>query len=213
MASKAHSSLAKNQTGFFFIYINLATGINVKWFNPTQLNPQPKLQLFHTRIHNFKVRWVQSSRRKTVKEVSHLIVKNSWFPRWGRWKEMIINDWQNVIADLSKLVFNPLPVFLNPLHILFIPLGLLLLFNRRQDPPRCPSCPNNILIPNRHQIPLLHCQLHIQFSNFLHRFNHLWNKKMWQNNELKSQIITKSPLLLCKYDEMQFTPLDLNSFP
>ncbi len=70
-----------------------------------------------------------------LQECIHFVVENSGFPCAGGWNQVLINDGENVIANLGKLLFHLVPIVLDALHIFLIALALLLLLNGRHDPP------------------------------------------------------------------------------
>ena len=68
---------------------------------------------------------------------------------------MLLEDIENVFADLGELAFNLLPVALNHGNLLLVPLALLLLLDGGDDTPGCAAGPNNIFVSNGQKITFL----------------------------------------------------------
>lgn len=108
---------------------------------------------------------------------SHLVVKHRWFScRRGR-DEMLVDHSHDIMTDAGKLRFDFAPVLLDPLHVMLISLRFLLLFDRREDSPRCSPRADHVLVSDREQVPLLDRQFHVQLRNFLHGIDHLCKAK------------------------------------
>lgn len=72
---------------------------------------------------------------------------------------MLIQDAENVFANLCQLLLDLLAVLLDEGDLGLIALGLLLLLNGGDNTPRRPASTDDVLVRYRQQIPLLHGQL------------------------------------------------------
>lgn len=86
---------------------------------------------------------------------------------------MLVEHVENVLADFREFALNLLPVALDHLDLNLIALRLLLLFDRRNDPPRCTTRTNDILIRNGKEVTLLNGELLVRRGHALHVLDHL----------------------------------------
>ena len=91
---------------------------------------------------------------------------------------MLVEDVQDVLADLGELALNLLPVALDHLDLSLIALRLLLLLNRRDDAPRRMAGTDDVLVGNGEQVALLNGELLVGRSNTLHVLDHLWKTRI-----------------------------------
>lgn len=85
---------------------------------------------------------------------------------------MLVDHLHDIIAYARQLRFNLLPILVDPLHVVLVPLRLLLLLDRGEDPPRCPPRADHVLVSDREEISLLDCQFDVQVRDFLHGIDH-----------------------------------------
>lgn len=71
----------------------------------------------------------------------------------------VVEDVENILANLLKLLFDLLSVVADGGHVLVRALGLLLLLDRRDDAPRGTSCADDILVGNGEQVALVYSEL------------------------------------------------------
>jgi hypothetical protein len=86
---------------------------------------------------------------------------------------VLVQDAQDVLADLGELAFNLLAVFLDEADLGRVALGLLLLLNRGDDSPRRTASANYIFVGDRQEIPLLDAQITVLGGDDLHVLDHL----------------------------------------
>lgn len=90
---------------------------------------------------------------------------------------MLVDHSHDIMTDAGKLRFDFAPVLLDPLHVMLISLRFLLLFDRRENSPRCSPRADHVLVSDREQVPLLDRQFHVQLRDFLHGIDHLCKAK------------------------------------
>nr|GMC94982.1 Os04g0462550 [Ipomoea batatas] len=86
----------------------------------------------------------------------HLQVKHLGLSSRSRGNQVGLEKVQYAIAYLAELCLNSTPIFLNSFNKVLITTALLLLLNRRYDPPRSPPRTNHILVRHRKKVPFLH---------------------------------------------------------
>lgn len=91
----------------------------------------------------------------------------------GGGNQVLVQDAENILADLGELGLDPLAVFLDEGNLGGVAFGLLLLLNRGDDPPRGTASANNVLVGNRQEVPLLDGKIAVFGGNNLHVLNHL----------------------------------------
>jgi hypothetical protein len=87
------------------------------------------------------------------------VVKDLGLSALGRGNEVLVQNLENVFADLGELGLNLLAVFLDEGDLAFVALGLLLLLDRADDSPGGTTSTDDVLVGDREQIPLLHRKL------------------------------------------------------
>ena len=86
---------------------------------------------------------------------------------------MVIENIENVVADVRKLLLDLATVVANALDVSLILLALLLLLNRGDDPPRGTASTDDVLVGDGEQVALLDGELDIELSDSLHGRHHL----------------------------------------
>ncbi len=102
----------------------------------------------------------------------HLVVEDLGFAALGRFDQVLIENLQDIFADLGKLCFDFLTVFLDQANLRLVAFGLLLLLDGRDNPPRCTSCSDNVLIGNREEVALFDRKFLIRRCHVLHALHH-----------------------------------------
>jgi len=86
---------------------------------------------------------------------------------------VLIEDRENVFADLGELGLDLLAVLLDQTDLGGVALGLLLLLDRGDDSPRRTAGTDDVFVGDGEQIPLLDSQIAVLGGNNLHVLNHL----------------------------------------
>jgi hypothetical protein len=100
------------------------------------------------------------------------VVEDLGLAALSRRDQMLVQDLEDIVADLSKLRFDLLAVLLDQGDLGLVPLGLLLLLDGGDNPPRRASGTNDILVGDRKEIPLFDGELNIGSGNDLHVLDH-----------------------------------------
>lgn len=103
----------------------------------------------------------------------HLMVEDLGLAARGRGDQVLVQNLQDVIADLGKLGLDLLAVLLDQSDLGLVALRFLLLLDRGDDSPRRTSGTNDVLVGNGEKIPLLDGELYIGRGNNLHVLDHL----------------------------------------
>ena len=103
----------------------------------------------------------------------HLVVEDLGLAALGGLDEVLIQNLEDIVADLGKLSLDLLTVLLDESDLGLIALGLLLLLNRGDDSPRGTAGTNDVLIGNRQEIALLNGELNVGRGDDLHVLDHL----------------------------------------
>ena len=103
----------------------------------------------------------------------HLVVEDLGFATLGRFDQMLIENLQDIFADLGKLCFDLLTVFLDQANLRLIAFRLLLLLDGCNNSPRCTSCSDNVLIGDREEIALFNRKFLVCRCYVLHALHHL----------------------------------------
>ena len=74
------------------------------------------------------------------------MVEDLGFAGLGLGDQSLIEDVEDILADLLELCFDLLAVVLDGGDVLVRALGLFLLLNGRDDSPRSPSCADHVLV-------------------------------------------------------------------
>lgn len=73
--------------------------------------------------------------------------------------EALVEDVENILADLLELGLNLLAVLADDANVLIGALGLLLLLDARDDAPGCTAGTDDVLVGDRKQVTLVDCEL------------------------------------------------------
>lgn len=123
-------------------------------------------------------RGVKSFRNPDVKRAAgeinvHLVVENLGLASGGVGDEALVQDIENILADLLELELDLAAVLLDGGDVLVRALGLLLLLNGGDDAPRGPASADNVLVGNAEEVALVNGELTAQLGDLLHVGNHL----------------------------------------
>lgn len=80
------------------------------------------------------------------------MVENLGLSRLSSRKQVVVQNVQNVLANLSQLRFDLVSVTLDLFHVSGISLGFLLLFNGGDDAPAGTTASNDILVSDRKEV-------------------------------------------------------------
>ena len=64
----------------------------------------------------------------------------------SRWDEVLVENFQDVFANLGKLCFDLLAIFFDQANLSFVALGLFLLLDGSYNSPRSTTGTNNVLV-------------------------------------------------------------------
>jgi hypothetical protein len=90
-----------------------------------------------------------------------------------RGDEVLVQDLEDVLADLGELGLDLLAVLLDEGDLRLVALGLLLLLDGGDDPPGGAAGTDDVLVCDGQQIPLLDGELGVGGGDGLHVLNHL----------------------------------------
>lgn len=108
----------------------------------------------------------------TSDQILHLVVEDLGFARLSRRNQVLVENVEDVLADLPKLFLDLLTVFLDELDLSLIALGLFLLLDRRDDSPRGTAGTDDVLVGDGQEISLLDRELLVRRGNNFHVLNH-----------------------------------------
>jgi hypothetical protein len=103
----------------------------------------------------------------------HLVVEDLGLAGLGLRDEALVQDVEDILADLLELELNLVTVVPDGGDVLIRALGLLLLLNGGDDAPRGTSCTDDVLVGDREKVALIHSQLTVQVGDLLHVGDHL----------------------------------------
>ena len=86
---------------------------------------------------------------------AHLMVEDLRFTAVSRGNQVLVENLEDVIADLGEFSFDLLAVLLDEGDLGLVALGLFFLFNGGDDSPRRTAGTDDVLVGNREEIPLL----------------------------------------------------------
>lgn len=112
---------------------------------------------------------------------SHLVVEHLGFTRLGFRDQGLVQNVENVLADLLQFQLDLVAVIADGPNVLIGSLCLFLLLNRGDDTPRGATCANDVLVGDREQITLVDRQ----FSANLCDDAVLGTSRAFQNRELQ----------------------------
>ena len=107
----------------------------------------------------------------------HLVVEDLGLARLGRGDEVLVEDLEDVLADIGQLVLDLLAVVLDQGDLAGVALGLLLLLDGSNDSPRGTAGADNVLVSHREQIALLDRQVLVLGGDDLHVLDHLCGRR------------------------------------
>ena len=85
---------------------------------------------------------------------SHLVVEDLGLAALGRLDKMIVQDFEDILADIRQLLLDLLTILLDKRNVRLVALGLLLLLDRGDDAPRRAARPNHILVRHGEEVTL-----------------------------------------------------------
>lgn len=103
----------------------------------------------------------------------HLVVEHLGLAGGGVGDEGLVEDVENILADLLKLKLDLAAVLLDGGNVLVGALGLLLLLDRRDDSPRGTAGTNDVLVGNAEEVALVDGELTTELGHLLHVGDHL----------------------------------------
>lgn len=101
------------------------------------------------------------------------MVENLGLASGGVGDEALVQDIENVLADLLELELDLAAVLLDGGDVLVRALGLLLLLNGGDDAPRGTASADNVLVGNAEEVALVNGELTAQLGDLLHVGDHL----------------------------------------
>jgi len=103
----------------------------------------------------------------------HLVVEDLGLSRGGVGNEGLVEDVEDILANLLKLAFDLVAVLLDGADVLLGTLGLLLLLDGGDDTPAGAAGSDNVLVGDREQVALVDGELTAELGNLLHVGHHL----------------------------------------
>ena len=105
---------------------------------------------------------------------------------------MLVEDLQDIFADLGEFTLDLLSVALDHGNLCFVALGFLFLLNGGDDSPRCATGSNDVLVRNRKQIAFLNGEFLVRRGDTLHVLNHFWENEavLMPNSERRGTPLT-----------------------
>lgn len=85
----------------------------------------------------------------------HLVIEHLGLARLGLGDQSLVEDIENILADLLELAFDLLTIVTDGTDMLVGALGLFLLLDGRDDSPGSTSCANYILVCDGEEIALI----------------------------------------------------------
>lgn len=89
---------------------------------------------------------------------------------------MLVENLQDVVADLGKFRLDLDPVLLDEADLRAVALGLLLLLDRGDDPPRGTPGADDVLVGDGKKVALLNGKVPVLRGDVLHVLDHLCNR-------------------------------------
>ena len=100
------------------------------------------------------------------------MVEDLRLARGGRGNEVLLENVEDVLADLCELSLDLLPVCLDHDNLGLIALGLFLLLNRRDDAPAGTAGADDVLVSDGEEVALFDGELLVRRRDALHVLNH-----------------------------------------
>lgn len=104
---------------------------------------------------------------------THLVVEDLGLAALGRGDQVLVENLEDIIADLGQLSLDLLTVLLDEGDLGLVALGLFFLFDGGDDSPGRTTGTDDVLVGDRQEIPLLDGELYIGGGNDLHVLDHL----------------------------------------
>lgn len=104
----------------------------------------------------------------------HLVIEDLRLATLGRRNEVLVQNLENVFADLRQFGLDLLAVLLDQGHLLLVALRLLLLLDAGHDAPGSTTSADDVLVGDGKQISLLNGQFLVGGGNSLHVLDHFW---------------------------------------
>ncbi|KAI6754239.1 hypothetical protein HG530_012753 [Fusarium avenaceum] len=104
---------------------------------------------------------------------AHLVVEDLGLASGGVGDEEVVQNIEDILADLLELGLNLVAVVLDGRDMLVGSLRFLLLLDRGDDAPRGTSGTDNVLVGNAEEVTLVNGELSTQLSHLLHVGDHL----------------------------------------
>jgi hypothetical protein len=96
---------------------------------------------------------------QVMSDNAHLVVEDLGLARLGLGDKRVVEDVENILADLLELGLDLLSVVADGANVLLGALGLLLLLDRGDDAPGRASCTDNVLVGDGEEVALVDGQL------------------------------------------------------
>jgi len=90
---------------------------------------------------------------------AHLVVEDLGLARLGLGDKRVVEDVEDILADLLELRLDLLSVVADGANVLLGAFGLLLLLDRGDDAPGRTSCSDNVLVGDGQEVALVDGQL------------------------------------------------------
>ena len=116
----------------------------------------------------------------------HLVVEDLGLARSSGGNEVLVEDIENVVADLGQLGLDLLAVLLDQSDLGRVALSLLLLLDRSDYSPRGTAGANDVLVGNGEEVALLDGQVAVLGSDDLHVLDHLWSNNLVHHCAVRS---------------------------
>ena len=109
---------------------------------------------------------------------AHLVVKDLGLSRLSRGNKVLVENIEDVVADLGELVLDLLAVLLDEGDLGRVALGLLLLLNRGHYPPRGTASTNDVFVGDGQEVALLDGEIAVLGGDDLHVLDHLCEEEI-----------------------------------
>ncbi len=101
------------------------------------------------------------------------MVEDLGLARRGVGDQRLVEDVENILADLLELGLDLAAVLLDGADVLVAALGLLLLLDGGDDAPRGAAGADHVLVGHREEVALVNSKLSAELGNLLHVLDHL----------------------------------------
>ena len=103
----------------------------------------------------------------------HLVVEDLRLARRGRGDEVLVENVEDILANLGKLTLDLLPLALDHFDLDLVALRLLLLLDGGDDAPGRTASTDDVLVRNGEEVTLLDGKLLVRGGDTLHVLDHL----------------------------------------